>query len=213
MGRAPSASGFVGGFRVAPSHLDRSIARQQQLLDHQTRLRTQLAQDGITDLAVIEAAIKDVAEKHGTSSSVYKAKGLPQGSDAHGNFALSSCPGKKVRLDTGPVNGRAMINRDLDLDFGRLNQLGVRLVVCCLNDAEMSYLGAPWPKYSSAAEKNGMAVLRRGYVVSAERAIQFIRVRRSPKAIETEVQEAFIEQYFNWVVQRRVGGEDVGPLM
>jgi hypothetical protein len=27
----------------------------------------------------------------------------------HGNFALSSCPGKKVRLQSGPVNGRGKI--------------------------------------------------------------------------------------------------------
>ena len=28
----------------------------------------------------------------------------------HGNIALSSCPGKKVRLDSGPVNGRGKCN-------------------------------------------------------------------------------------------------------
>lgn len=46
-----------------------------------------------------------------------------------GNLALSSCPGKKVRL-TGPVRGRAAINRDLDLDFARLNrQFGITTIV------------------------------------------------------------------------------------
>lgn len=38
-----------------------------------------------------------------------------------GNLALSSCPGKKVRL-SGPVGGRATINRDLDLDFARISR-------------------------------------------------------------------------------------------
>ncbi|KAG9062764.1 hypothetical protein KI688_005070 [Linnemannia hyalina] len=45
-----------------------------------------------------------------------------------GNLGLSSCPGKKVRLD-GPVNGRAKIVRDLDMDFNRLNMLGFTRVV------------------------------------------------------------------------------------
>lgn len=52
--------------------------------------------------------------------------GAPQ---SFGNLALSSCPGKKVRL-TGPVRGRAAINRDLDLDFARLNrQFGITTIV------------------------------------------------------------------------------------
>ncbi|KAJ3070406.1 hypothetical protein HDU98_006590, partial [Podochytrium sp. JEL0797] len=78
----------------------------------------------------------------------------------YGNVALSSCPGKKVRLDTGPVNGRAAINRDLDSDFERLSSLNIKCVVCCLNDAELSYLGAPFPKYESTAAKYGMGILR-----------------------------------------------------
>jgi hypothetical protein len=45
-----------------------------------------------------------------------------------GNLGLSSCPGKKVRLD-GPVNGRAKIVRDLDMDFDRLHRLGFTRVV------------------------------------------------------------------------------------
>lgn len=45
-----------------------------------------------------------------------------------GNLGLSSCPGKKVRLD-GPVNGRAKIVRDLDMDFDRLHKLGFTRVV------------------------------------------------------------------------------------
>ena len=45
-----------------------------------------------------------------------------------GNLALSSCPGKKVRLN-GPVRGRSAIDRDLDLDFQRLRSCEISLVV------------------------------------------------------------------------------------
>ncbi|KAG2228022.1 hypothetical protein INT45_012046 [Circinella minor] len=76
-----------------------------------------------------------------------------------GNLALSSCPGKKVRL-TGPSRGRAAINRDLDLDFGRMRSLGITTLVCCLNDTELDFLGASWPKYCESATRNGMQVIR-----------------------------------------------------
>lgn len=56
-----------------------------------------------------------------------------------GNLALSSCPGKKVRL-TGPTRGRAAINRDLDLDFTRMKSFGITTLVCCLDDMELDYL-------------------------------------------------------------------------
>ncbi|KAJ3215960.1 hypothetical protein HDU67_010116 [Dinochytrium kinnereticum] len=247
MGRAPSASGYVGGFRVAASYLDKSIQQQQQ---QQQRMKA-----GPGDAETGEPAAGPLVNgKPKLVKTMYKSAPLPI--TPHGNFALSSCPGKKVRMDTGPVNGRAMINRDLNLDFGRLAALKIKLVVCCLNNAEMSYLGAPWPKYSEAAQKHGMDIvrlpiiegscpesmeslesvlaeiesrigngigraglvaccflIRRGYVVSAERAIQFIRVRRSPKAIETQVQEDFIAQYFHWVISRRASGEAVGPSL
>lgn len=45
-----------------------------------------------------------------------------------GNFLLSSCPGKKVRL-TGPVKGRGAICRDLKVDLERIRGLGVGCVV------------------------------------------------------------------------------------
>ncbi|KAJ3125942.1 hypothetical protein HK098_008022 [Nowakowskiella sp. JEL0407] len=172
----------------------------------------------------------------------------------HGNFALSSCPGKKVRLDTGPVHGRAMINRDLGHDFERLKSFGIDLVVCCLNDGEMEFLGAPWSKYKAAAEFKNIEIvripmiegqapdsidaveevlkiieqklrsgsnvlchcrggigragliaccylLRNGYCGTPDRAIQFVRIRRSLKAIETPKQEEFILQYFNSIIK------------
>ncbi|KAG0076481.1 hypothetical protein BGZ92_002386 [Podila epicladia] len=76
-----------------------------------------------------------------------------------GNMGLSSCPGKKVRLD-GPVNGRAKIVRDLDLDFDRLQKLGFTRVVCCLFDEELEMLGSPFPKYLEAANSHGLDVVR-----------------------------------------------------
>ncbi|KAG0181465.1 hypothetical protein DFQ28_011253 [Apophysomyces sp. BC1034] len=168
-----------------------------------------------------------------------------------GNLALSSCPGKKVRL-TGPVRGRAAINRDLDLDFARMRSFGITTLVCCLDDTELGFLGASWPKYLEAAKRHGLDVIRlpmvegscpeaindidevvqmvdakirqgenvlthcRGGVgraglfaccwllknllcLSAERAIRYIRIRRSAKAIETMRQAEFVIHYSQYV--------------
>ena len=45
-----------------------------------------------------------------------------------GNFFLSSCPGKKVRLQ-GPVKGRGTICRDVRADLARVRDLGVKCVI------------------------------------------------------------------------------------
>lgn len=45
-----------------------------------------------------------------------------------GNICMSSCPGKKVRL-SGPVRGRATINRDLNLDFARMKSFNIGTIV------------------------------------------------------------------------------------
>ncbi|KIP08284.1 hypothetical protein PHLGIDRAFT_104526 [Phlebiopsis gigantea 11061_1 CR5-6] len=76
-----------------------------------------------------------------------------------GNLYLSSCPGKKVRLN-GPVNGRSGVCRDLMQDLRRIRELGVGCVVCCLDDEELQYLGAPWEEYSRTADELGLDVLR-----------------------------------------------------
>ncbi|KAI8969321.1 protein-tyrosine phosphatase-like protein, partial [Mycotypha africana] len=76
-----------------------------------------------------------------------------------GNFCLSSCPGKKVRL-TGPVKGRPAVNRDLDMDFERMRGFGITMLICCLDDKELAFLGAPWPKYAKAAKEHNLKVLR-----------------------------------------------------
>ncbi|KAL2918538.1 hypothetical protein HK105_201939 [Polyrhizophydium stewartii] len=78
----------------------------------------------------------------------------------HGNFCLSSCPGKKVRVTTGPVNGRAAVCRDLAADFDRIASVGIRALVCCLDDNELRFLGSPWPLYVSEAHKRGITVIR-----------------------------------------------------
>ncbi|GAC97753.1 hypothetical protein PHSY_005340 [Pseudozyma hubeiensis SY62] len=78
---------------------------------------------------------------------------------AIGNLLLSSCPGKKVRL-SGPVRGRGAICRDLGLDLTRIHSIGVRAVVCCLNDEELSFLGAPWEEYEREADRLGLDVYR-----------------------------------------------------
>ncbi|PPQ89545.1 hypothetical protein CVT25_012217 [Psilocybe cyanescens] len=76
-----------------------------------------------------------------------------------GNFFLSSCPGKKVRLD-GPIKGRNGVCRDLETDMKRMKELGVRCVICCLDDTELEFLGVPWPEYERGAKKIGIDILR-----------------------------------------------------
>ncbi|KAG9287867.1 hypothetical protein G9A89_017462 [Geosiphon pyriformis] len=168
-----------------------------------------------------------------------------------GNFGLSSCPGKKVRLN-GPVRGRATIDRDLVLDFQRLRTMGVTTIVCCLNDEELRYLGAPWSEYNNLAQQLRLKIIRlpmveggcpdsleqidevvvkvdhlitkgervlahcrggvgraglvaccwllkRQFCYTADHAIQMVRMRRSPKAIETPQQVDFIVQYENYI--------------
>lgn len=54
-----------------------------------------------------------------------------------GNFYLSSCPGKKVRLegDQPRTGARGAICRSVQVDLERAaKNFGVRLVVCCLDD-------------------------------------------------------------------------------
>ncbi|KAH9440553.1 hypothetical protein MJO28_016238 [Puccinia striiformis f. sp. tritici] len=84
-----------------------------------------------------------------------------------GNLLLSSCPGKKVRMNetlaerqaTG--NHRSPICRDLRSDLSRAYGLGIRAIICCLDDEELSYLGSPWPDYLGIAnEFDDLKVIR-----------------------------------------------------
>jgi protein-tyrosine phosphatase len=72
------------------------------------------------------------------------------------DYPLTMCT---VRLD-GPVKGRSAVCRNLATDLKRMKDLGVRCVVCCLDDEELEFLGASWSEYSSAAEEVGLDVLR-----------------------------------------------------
>ncbi|KAH9830745.1 phosphatases II [Rhodofomes roseus] len=76
-----------------------------------------------------------------------------------GNLYLSSCPGKKVRLN-GPVKGKCGVCRDLRMDLQRIKDYGVTCIVCCLDDEELELLGVPWSEYSSTADDLGLDVLR-----------------------------------------------------
>ncbi|KAF8230137.1 phosphatases II [Tricholoma matsutake] len=84
---------------------------------------------------------------------------LPPPPFSVGNLFLSSCPGKKVRLQ-GSREGRSGVCRDLDTDLKRIKGLGVGCIVCCLDDAELEFLGVPWPAYEECARNNQMDVLR-----------------------------------------------------
>ncbi|KAJ7594693.1 protein-tyrosine phosphatase-like protein [Mycena floridula] len=76
-----------------------------------------------------------------------------------GNLLMSSCPGKKVRLQ-GPVKGRSAVCRDLASDLRRMKDLGVACIVCCLDDNELEFLGAPWPQYEATTKALGLSTLR-----------------------------------------------------
>lgn len=96
----------------------------------------------------------DQDDKDDTSSS-----SPPSIPPTMGNLLLSSCPGKKVRL-TGPVRGRGAICRDLGLDLQRFRQMGIGAIVCCLDDEELAFLGAPWESYEREADALGLDVIR-----------------------------------------------------
>ncbi|KAJ3000619.1 hypothetical protein HDV02_004304 [Globomyces sp. JEL0801] len=85
----------------------------------------------------------------------------------HGNFALSSCP--------------AMIARDLVQDLERISSLNIKTIICCLDNKELEFLGAPWKLYKHEAQKLGMNVIRLPIVEG-----------KSPKSVE-EV-DALMEQ-------------------
>ncbi|GAA6004008.1 hypothetical protein JCM10207_006511 [Rhodosporidiobolus poonsookiae] len=99
------------------------------------------------------------------TTSTLASYSLPHSASAApalGNFVLSSCPGKKVRMNGEPIRGgRGAICRDVLLDLQRAkDECNVALVVCCLDDTELAYLGVPWPEYSAAAAQLGLAVVR-----------------------------------------------------
>ncbi|KAI0371045.1 phosphatases II [Pilatotrama ljubarskyi] len=76
-----------------------------------------------------------------------------------GNLYMSSCPGKKVRLD-GPVRGRSTVCRDLRADLCRIKDVGVACIVCLLDDNELQSLGVTWNEYVHVAGELGIDLLR-----------------------------------------------------
>ncbi|RCI06012.1 hypothetical protein CU098_007187 [Rhizopus stolonifer] len=84
---------------------------------------------------------------------------LESSSAPKGNVCLSSCPGKKIRL-TRPVRGRASIDRDLELDLSRIQSFGIKMIVCCLDDYELAFLGVSWSKYEAAAAERSIDIYR-----------------------------------------------------
>ncbi|KAH6914119.1 protein-tyrosine phosphatase-like protein [Coprinopsis sp. MPI-PUGE-AT-0042] len=95
-----------------------------------------------------------------TSISAEHVEKLHPSSLSLGNMFMSSCPGKKVRLHESARNGRSAVCRDLRTDLYRMKDLGVRCIICCLDNIELEILGAPWPKYVKAAQQAGLDVLR-----------------------------------------------------
>ncbi|WVR00311.1 hypothetical protein IAU59_007454 [Kwoniella sp. CBS 9459] len=76
-----------------------------------------------------------------------------------GNLLLSSCPGKRLRLD-GPSRGRGPVCRDIATDLRRIKSEGVGCLVCCLDDTELALLGVPWETYREVAADTGLDVIR-----------------------------------------------------
>lgn len=76
-----------------------------------------------------------------------------------GNMYLSSCPGKKVRLN-GPERGRSSVCRDLQMDLLRYRAMGIRAIVCCLDDDELSHLGSPCAEYVEKVSSLGLDLVR-----------------------------------------------------
>lgn len=113
--------------------------------------QSQLAEQASRENTLSLTSADDADGKDGMGSSIT--------GPSIGNLLLSSCPGKKVRL-SGPVRGRGAICRDLGLDLTRIFSIGVRAVVCCLNDEELSYLGAPWSEYEQEADRLGLDIYR-----------------------------------------------------
>lgn len=61
-------------------------------------------------------------------------------------------------IKTAP--SRSAIDRDLTADLERIASLNVKLIINCLSDEELGFLGSPWPKYVAAAHKLGIDILR-----------------------------------------------------
>ncbi|KAG6891736.1 hypothetical protein C0992_006156 [Termitomyces sp. T32_za158] len=77
-----------------------------------------------------------------------------------GNLFLSSCPGKKGKSLRTVAPMLIILCLDLSLDLKRMKELGVGCIICCLDDGELDFLGAPWSEYENLANDNGIDVFR-----------------------------------------------------
>ncbi|KAJ1507562.1 hypothetical protein HMI54_004024, partial [Coelomomyces lativittatus] len=93
-----------------------------------------------------------------TLTPTQPAMGSPLFPNGYGNICLSSCPGKKVRLNV-PFGGRSSVRRELNVDLPRLAKMGVTTIVNCLDNEELEYIGAPWNEYISEATAIHMDVI------------------------------------------------------
>ena len=103
--------------------------------------------------------LEHMLSDNGTPLDSYASSAPKTEAPVLGNLLLSSCPGKKVRLDE-PAQGRSPICRDLKIDLDRIKQMGVRAIVCCLDDDELNLLGAPCREYSNEAQSHGLDLIR-----------------------------------------------------
>jgi protein-tyrosine phosphatase len=63
-------------------------------------------------------------------------------------------------MEKVPLNNLAMISRDVCLDLDRIVSFGIKTIICCLDDKELAYLGAPWTQYGQEAERRNIHVIR-----------------------------------------------------
>jgi protein-tyrosine phosphatase len=76
------------------------------------------------------------------------------------NFALSSCPGKQVRIDDGVVAKKPGVDRDLKTDLVRISNAGIKTIINLLSDEELEYLGVNWSDYRKICIELGIYVIR-----------------------------------------------------
>ena len=104
-------------------------------------------------------ALDDIAREAPPGCKDCPQTDAPLGPRRIGNMILSSCPGTKVRLN-GPERGRSSVCRDLRMDLARYRSMGVRAIVCCLDDDELKTLGSPCSEYVEEVSAAGLDLVR-----------------------------------------------------
>lgn len=141
----------VNGVPIPRSEVAKQI--EALIADPSAHMHRQLSGEQLIRLPhVVDLGhIVDQSDSHNDLVEAVKA--------AVGNLLLSSCPGKKVRLD-GPLHGRATVCRSLRADLERFREIDVRAIVCCLDDNELNMLGSPYNEYEHEIEALGFDLLR-----------------------------------------------------